>query len=63
MNNANRIVVVRIAPFAEHHGAETQGTHLDAGPTKVVKFHNAHTTVRCNVFAYAATVTSVPKGV
>jgi hypothetical protein len=31
MDDSNRIVVIGIAPGAEHHGAEAEGTDFDAG--------------------------------
>ena len=41
VDDANRVVVVGVAPGAEHHRAEAQLTDLDPGTSEFTKFHVA----------------------
>jgi hypothetical protein len=36
VDDPDRVVVVGVAPGAEHHGAEAQGTDFDTGAAEVV---------------------------
>src|SRR3954447_10468594 len=42
VDDLDRVVVVRVAPRAEHHRAEAQRADLDAGPTEVAVLHPAN---------------------
>ena len=45
VDDADRVIMVRVAPAAKHHGAETQGAYFYSGTSKVIEFHAA--TLRC----------------
>src|SRR5437763_11477987 len=39
MDDPNGLLMVGIAPLTEHHGAEAEGTDLDAGTAERAHFH------------------------
>ena len=42
MNDAHPVLVVRVAPFAQHHRPEAVGTYLDTGSPKCSIAHEAN---------------------
>jgi hypothetical protein len=41
VNYSDRVVVIRVAPGAKHHGTQTEWADFYSGATKAVKFHAA----------------------
>ena len=42
VDDPGRLLMVGVAPAAEHHGAEAQGAHLDAGAAEGTHLHGGH---------------------